>query len=101
MQNRSIEDVLREFKLELNEEDGRLFPHILDYFRQLAGCRNYTMGGPLPLNHQEILAWCTLTRISLSSLELALLRDVDRIWLESLRSHDSGNARNTSQRKWT
>jgi hypothetical protein len=70
------------------EEDGAKFAHVMGYFSELSCCRPVGMAGALPITHQEILAWCALTGIRLTRLELEVLRELDRLFLEGLREDD-------------
>lgn len=47
-------------------------------FRQLG--RQYSMAGtPLPITNTEIMAWCQLNRVRLTSWELEMIREFDAI----------------------
>jgi hypothetical protein len=87
--NVPLDDVLRAPDIGFYEEDGAKFNYVMDHFRDLSMCRAMGMNGPLAISHQEILAWTQLTGIRLTRLELAVLRDLDRVFLEGLHSEST------------
>ena len=81
--------ILAEPPINFHPEDGNTLGYILGHFRDLSMCRGVGMSGALALTHQEIAAWSTLTRTRLSGLELAVLRELDKIFMEGLREDGS------------
>ncbi len=81
-----LDELLNEPPLNFARKDGAKFAQVLAYFQDLSGCRGAGFGGPLALTHQEILAWRTLTKVPLTDLELVVLRELDRVFLEGLYS---------------
>lgn len=63
--------------------------HVWEAFLDLHKGRTYGMGGPNPLTHEGIVAWCNLTGIALSLWELEVIRELDMLWVRMM-NEDKG-----------
>lgn len=65
-------------------KDGRKFDMAWWYFSRLAACRQYGMGGASAITHQEIEAWARLESVDITRTGLAVLREIDILFLEGM-----------------
>ncbi len=61
----------------LEPEDWQIY----NWFADLNKARQSGMNGPLPIPYTEMQAWLLLTRETVSSAQITLLRDMDEAYL--------------------
>jgi len=71
-------------ELNLATEPPGCFLWLWTVFHSLNHARQYNANGyPIPITNQELLAWCQLNDEKLSKQELALLRQMDAVWINT------------------
>lgn len=73
--------------------------HVWRWFLDLSTTRGSTGFGPAPLGYRDIAAWSALMRTSPTPFEVALLRELDRLFFAECVAepgkgarHDAGSA---------
>jgi hypothetical protein len=56
--------------------------YLWDYFLELSSTRPQGYSGPLPITYQEIAAWRDLTDNPITSLDVEVIKRLDRIYLK-------------------
>lgn len=51
-------------------------------FQRLSSARTYHMAGPNPLQPSEIEAFCSTMRLPLEPRHVAILMEMDRVWMD-------------------
>lgn len=54
-------------------------------FADLSAGRGYSERGPMPIGLEAIEAWARLSRVPLEARHVAVIRAMDRAWLEDAR----------------
>jgi len=65
------------------------YSHVVDWFEDLDGVRNYTMAGAQPISYTEIAAWALLKEVDPTPDEVQLLRMLDITQLNTLAKHQA------------
>jgi len=58
--------------------------YVWETFLELHKGRTYGMSGPNPLSYGDIVAWCNLTGITLSSWEIGVIKTLDMAWMKAM-----------------
>ena len=62
-----------------------IFNNVWSWFCELDAARHMTEFGLSPLSYQEIDAWARLTGKSLSSHDISIIKDLDRLRLRMIK----------------
>lgn len=65
------------------------YAHVVDWFEDLDGVRQYSMAGPQAIAYSEIAAWSTLKEVEPNPDEIQLLRMMDIVHLNTIATHQA------------